>query len=331
MMQEAKFYKKEKDNSVRCLLCPHVCRIKDGERGKCGVRQNIDGALYAISYAKISALQIDPIEKKPLYHFYPGTEILSLGSIGCNFSCAFCQNYTISLENIDAVPTEKILPQDLLSFLEKNPKPSVAYTYNEPFINFEYIFDCAKSAHDKGVKNVLVTNGFVNPEPLKEIIPFIDAANIDIKGFNNDFYYNICGGFLENVKKTAQIMYERGVHIELTYLLIPTRNYEKQEFKRLLEWIRDIDKRIPFHISRYFPAYKMTDAATSVEVLKEAHSIAEKYLDYVYVGNVNILSDTKCPNCEKILITRNLYNTEVKGLSGNKCSECGEIIWGRFD
>jgi len=284
---KAQYYNKLENNTVRCVLCPHNCRIRNGEWGICSVRRNIDGDLYAESYGQISSIALDPIEKKPLYHFHPGSYILSVGSYGCNLRCLFCQNYSISME---APNTVYISPENLIykAFeLKKSDNIGLAYTYNEPLINYEYVLDCCKLAKAKNLKNILVTNGYIREEPFKEILPYIDAMNIDLKSFYNDFYRKICGGKSDFVKNTIYTAATSGCHVEITTLIIPGLNDTEKEMEELSSWIADISSDIPLHLSRFFPRYKLTDKEfTPRATLDKLAQIAGKHLKYVHLGNV---------------------------------------------
>ncbi|NLU52985.1 MAG: AmmeMemoRadiSam system radical SAM enzyme [Clostridiaceae bacterium] len=283
---KAQYYIKLEDGLVHCTLCPHNCHIENGKTGLCGVRANKGGHLYAESYGLISSMALDPIEKKPLYHFFPGSKILSVGSYGCNFRCSYCQNYSISMERPDTV---YISPESLVykAFdLKDSGNIGLAYTYNEPFINYEYVLDCCKLAKEKNLKNVLVTNGYVQEAPLKEILPFVDAMNIDLKSFSDDFYKRICKGKVEYVKQTIEIS-AISCHVEVTCLIIPGLNDSEEEISALTSFIAGISSDIPLHLTRFFPRYKMTDREpTPVETLKKLYAIAKKKLKHVYLGNV---------------------------------------------
>ncbi|NMA66328.1 MAG: AmmeMemoRadiSam system radical SAM enzyme [Clostridiaceae bacterium] len=284
---KAQYFNKLENNKVHCILCPHNCHINNGERGICGVRKNIDGNLYAESYGHISSLALDPIEKKPLYHFYPGSLILSIGSYGCNLRCSFCQNYSISMNKPN---TAYISPENLVykAFdLKKSNNIGLAYTYNEPFISYEYVLDCCKLAKEKNLKNILVTNGYIQQEPLLEILPYIDAMNIDLKSFYNDFYSKICGGKSEFVKNTIYTAATKGCHVEVTTLIIPGLNDTDKEMEELSAWLSDISPDIPLHLTRFFPQYKLTDRNyTPKETLFNLEQIARKHLKYVHPGNI---------------------------------------------
>ena len=269
---------------VRCLLCPNYCLLKKGQTGKCGVRQNQDGRLYSLIYGEATSVALDPIEKKPLYHFHPGKFILSLGTKGCNLKCPWCQNWSISQDL--ASPTERITPEEIVARAKQLKSFGIAYTYNEPFVWYEFVCDTARLAHREGLKNVLVTNGYVNQKPLEEIIGFIDAMNIDVKSMEESFYQKYCQGMLLPVLKTAEFSAAK-CHIEITNLIIPTLNDQEENFRKLTDWIEErLGKDTPLHFSRYFPAHKTDLAPTPIETLKKAQAIAKEKLRYVYLGNV---------------------------------------------
>jgi len=257
-MKEALFYELiDKDRGIiKCLLCPKECLIKKDQVGFCRVRKNIDKQLYSLIYSKVSSYGMDPIEKKPLYHFYPGTMVLSLGTMGCNFACVFCQNWTISQANIKDVQVEELYPEKAVELALKKNSPGICYTYSEPLIWYEYVLDTARSAKKNNLKNILVTNGFINREPLIKLLPFIDAMNIDLKSFRNSFYQKYCQGSLASVLRTIKIA-KSYCHIEITNLIIPDLNDSEEEIKEMVDWISSLSKEIPLHFSRYFPCYKM--------------------------------------------------------------------------
>ena len=313
---------------IKCLLCPKECLIKKGQVGFCRVRENIDNQLYSLIYSKVSSYGMDPIEKKPLYHFYPGTMVLSLGTIGCNFACTFCQNWTISQANIKDVQVEDLSPEKAVQLALQNNSPGIAYTYSEPLIWYDYVLDTAKLAKKNNIKNILVTNGFINQEPLLKLLPFIDALNIDLKSFQNSFYQKYCRGSLAPVLRTIEIAKSYS-HIELTNLIIPGLNDKEKEIKELVDWVASQGENIPLHFSRYFPCYKMDIEATPISTLYKARDIAQKKLKYVYVGNIwdEEANTTYCGNCKKILIKRTAYNIINVGLDKDgKCKFCGEKI-----
>jgi pyruvate formate lyase activating enzyme len=282
-MKEALYYKKLKNQKVKCNLCPKYCVISKDNIGICRVRKNIDGKLYAISYGKITGYHLDPIEKKPLYNYKKGSMVFSFGSYGCNLTCRFCQNHEIAHGNPRTV---NLSIDEIIKKTKEDPRSiGIAYTYNEPLINYEFTLDCAKKAKENGLDNILVTNGYINEEPLKELLKYIDAINIDLKAFNNDFYKTICGGSIEEVKKNI-VLSAKQTHVEITCLVIDDLNSNQDEILDMVQWIASIDKDIPLHLARYFPRYKMTKPATKVDTLFNLFNIAKKYLNNVYLGNV---------------------------------------------
>lgn len=283
-MKQAKFWTRFDNKIVKCELCPNLCVIAPGKKGSCGVRINKDGALFSEIYGEITSLALDPIEKKPLYHYHPGEMILSIGTKGCNFHCGFCQNWNIS-QNLKA-PTESATSQYLIDKAKETKSFGIAYTYNEPFIWYEFVYDTAGLARKNGLKNVLVTNGYVNQKPLDELIGLIDAMNIDIKSVNGDFYKKICGGKLQPVLETARAA-KKNCHVEITNLIIPTLNDKEEDFKSLADWIADnLGIDTPLHFSRYFPCYKFDIPATPATTLKTAEKIAKSRLNHVHLGNI---------------------------------------------
>jgi len=328
-MKEALYYEKLEDKKVQCLLCPKECKILNGKTGFCKIRLNKEGILYSTIYEEVSSFGMDPIEKKPLYHFYPGSYILSVGTNGCNLGCEFCQNWEIS--QVANSGREKITSDKLVEIAQKEGSIGIAYTYNEPFIWYEFVLETAVKVKNKGLKNVLVTNGFINEKPLLEILPFIDGMNIDIKSFNGNFYKKICKGDLNPVKRTIEISAKR-CHIELTNLIIPTLNDSTEEITNLVDWIASIDANIPLHFSKYFPMYKMNISETSVDTLERAYNIAKKKLKYVYLGNIYTAEGniTYCPNCKKEIIVRRGYNVTKYEIKYGKCKFCNTEIKGCF-
>jgi len=271
---------------------------------------------------------MDPIEKKPLYHFYPGTMVLSLGTIGCNFACVFCQNWTISQANIKDVQVEELSPEKAIQLALQNNSSAICYTYSEPSIWYEYVLDTARLAKKNSLKNILVTNGFINREPLIKLLPFIDAMNIDLKSFRNSFYQKYCKGSLSPILNTIELS-KKYCHIEITNLIIPGLNDSEEEITEMVDWISSLSKDIPLHFSRYFPCYKMDIEATPISTLQKARSIAQKKLKYVYVGNIwdEEANTTYCSNCKKLLIKRTGYNIVNLGLDKNgKCKHCGTKV-----
>ena len=321
-MKEALWYEKRKDDNVLCRLCPQACIIGPGEAGRCRVRRNRNGKLYAETYEKVSAVTMDPIEKKPLYHFYPGKEILSIGSIGCNFSCRFCQNWHISQ---DTAPLDTLSVDGAVKACKEHDSIGIAYTYNEPLIWFEYVFDTARALKEEGLCNALVSNGFINPEPLDRLLPYIDAINIDIKSIRDEFYTTLCGGRLRPVLDTA-IKAKKNIHVEITNLIIPGYNDTEKELKELAKWTAEnLGPETPVHLSAYFPRYKLGAEPTPVDTLERAHDIFSAELYFVYVGNIasSIGNDTKCLNCGEILVKRQGHFVEILGIDREgMCNHC---------
>ena len=310
------------DNKVRCKVCPHNCLINEGNFGVCRVRSVKHGKLFATNYGEVTSAAVDPIEKKPLYHYKPSKNILSIGSFGCNMTCSFCQNYEISQNR----PATEFLEIDrLISIIEDvNNNAGIAFTYNEPMMWYEYMFNAAKKIkeHNEEIGVVVVTNGYINKEPLNELLPYIDAMNIDLKGYTNRYYNKICGANLEPVLESIKRCNDN-CHVEITTLLVSDENDSLEEIRNIAEFISSINENIPLHLSRYFPRYKMENKATRIDRIIEARDEAKKYLRYVYVGNVGgIYNNTYCTNCGEVIIKRNGYNTEVH-LHDGKCDFCG--------
>jgi pyruvate formate lyase activating enzyme len=329
---EARYYKRFDDLKVKCNLCPHECIIMSDHSGICRVRTNEGGVLSADMYGAVAAMQFDPVEKKPLYHFHPGREILSLGSLGCNFHCSCCQNYEISQTGRTGFPRLQILSiPKIISTASANPDNiGVAYTYNEPTIGYEFMYDIAAEIHRIGLKNVMVSNGYINQEPLTDLLPFIDAFNIDIKGADKKIHKKFTGGNLEHVLETISAIIASGKHLEITFLVVPGINDDLKLFEKMIEWIStSTGKDTALHISRYFPRFRMNTESTSLQTLNKMAELASKSLSYVYLGNTagEYYQDTICPGCGSLMIKRNGYQTSRIGISikGN-CSYCGHII-----
>lgn len=284
-MHECILYKKLIGNEVQCIACNHKCIIDEGERGICGVRENNGGRLYLLVYGLIISEGIDSIEKKPLYNFLPGTKTYSIGTVGCNFKCYFCQNYRTS--QLREIVGREVTPEEIVANALRAGCKSIAYTYNEPTIFAEFVRDVASLAKTKGLKNILVTNGYMTKECLEFLGEYIDAMNIDLKSFNDKFYSKICRARIKHVLDTIKFAYQKGIHVEITTLVISGENNSISEFEYIAKFLSKIDKNIPWHISRFFPMYKMKDkSVTSLETLKKAEVIGKKYLNNVYLGNV---------------------------------------------
>lgn len=316
----------------KCLLCPHKCVIGEGKRGICGVRMNKNGIIYSLVYGFPAAMNVDPVEKKPLYHFYPGEKIFSLGTLGCNFFCKGCQNWELA-RGLPGDEDEEVAytAKRLVEMAKEQGCKMIAYTYNEPTIFYEYTFDTAKEAKKQGLKNVIVSNGYINEEPLRKLCKYLDAANIDLKIFDEKLHLKYTGGKLENVLKTLKILKEEGVWLEITNLMIPGWNDDLDVFERMCIWIKEnLGDNTPLHISRFFPHYKLLDVKpTPIDTLKKAEAIAKKHLKFVYVGNVHENANTYCPECNVLLIERIGYDINNK-LEGEKCFRCHTRISGRF-
>ncbi len=315
-------YAEKVNDVIVCRLCPANCRLTEGKVGICGCRYNENGTLLTNNYGEVVTLAVDPIEKKPLYHFYPGREILSTGVNGCNLKCINCQNWSISQEK---APTRYVTPEQLVAAAIEYDSVGVAFTYTEPIIWFEYIMDCAPLLQRAGLKTVLVTNGYINPEPLRELMQVTDAMNIDLKALRPEFYKRICKGKLEPVLETIRQVAQSTVHLELTNLIIPSLNDSEKDFQELVDFVSSLSDMIPLHLSAYHPAYKLQVPSTPQETVLRAYELAKQKLNYVFVGNLSIpgLSDTRCPRCDTLLVERSGYITRVVGLHGSQCKKCG--------
>lgn len=337
-MKEALYFEvyNKEEKSVKCNLCPNNCIIAEGKAGSCRIRKNIDGKLFPLTYNKFTSVSMDPIEKKPFYHFYPGSEILSLGTLGCNFRCQFCQNFDISQADFSARQPaggdesflRNVSSSDAVALAKQYGSIGISYTYNEPLINYEWLKETTAEAKKYGLKNVLVTNGFINEEPFYNLVDNIDAANIDVKSFRNDFYKKYCGGKLAPVLRTAEIMATKKKHIEITNLIIPGLNDTDEEISDLVDWVWSLGEETPLHFSRYFPCYKMTIKATPFPTLEKVRKIALNKLKHVYLGNVMEIeyNRTYCPQCKEVLIERKGYRTQTTGLENGHCKKCGYRI-----
>jgi len=320
---EARYYEAE-EGKLRCLLCPNRCLIASGRAGTCGARTNRGGTLELPYYGKLTAVAVDPIEKKPLYHFHPGSTILSLGFVGCSFHCPFCQNHHIS-QGTDA-PGRFYAPGEVVRLAHREDSFGIAYTYSEPLIHFEFVVDTARLARQEGLKNVLVTNGYINPEPAEELLAVTDAANVDLKSFDPDFYRREVGGKLEDVKRFIRQASGR-IHLEVTTLVIPTKNDSDQEIEAIARFLAEIDPDIPYHLSCYYPAYHYDIPATSRASVQHLGGVARRHLNFVYLGNVGLQdTPTHCPDCDTLLVSRSGYHTRIRGLQNGRCASCGRSI-----
>jgi len=325
---------KSSDEKLECLLCPHYCRLENGRTGICGVRKNTGEKIELTTYGVLSGFALDPIEKKPLYHFFPGYNILSIGSFGCNLRCDFCQNYHISQKIPKSLVPGMTLKKIIAESADAENNIGLAFTYNEPLIWFEFMRDAANLVKEKGLHTVMVSNGYVNKNPLKEITEFIDAFNIDLKAFNDAFYRKLTGAELEPVKQSLKQISNSGKHLEITTLIIPGQNDDEKEMARETEWIAaELGKDVPLHLSRYFPTYKRDTPATADGSLKRLFEIASEKLDYVYIGNSQAepKQNTFCSVCGALITVRTGYETKTRNLNKDgKCTSCGNLVYKNF-
>jgi pyruvate formate lyase activating enzyme len=329
-MKEALFWKRRDDNAVDCVLCPHTCRIPEGGTGICKVRKNEKGTLYSTTYGQVSSMGTDPIEKKPLYHFLPGTRAYSLGGIGCNFRCDYCQNYSISQE-FSLRGLRSVEPEELPGMAQRYNCHNVSWTYNEPTIWFEYTLDGAKIVKSAGLTTSYVTNGYISEDALREISPYLDAMNIDVKAFTEEFYKKRCKTKLQPVLDTCVLAKELGIFIEITNLLIPTQNDDQNEIRKFCSWIHDsLSADVPVHFSRFHPDFNYNEVhGTPKETLRMAFDIAkEEGLDFVYLGNIPHCDEenTYCPNCGTIAIERLGFHITKNMTREGNCSQCGRDL-----
>ncbi|MHB8162743.1 MAG: AmmeMemoRadiSam system radical SAM enzyme [Methanoregula sp.] len=330
-MHEARQYVKQENNAVKCSLCSHRCTINDGKHGICGVRVNEHGSLKAMTYGRISAEAVDPIEKKPLFHYLPGTLSYSLGSVGCNFHCEHCQNWHISRAELDGAMLRELAPAEGVRRAVASGSASISWTYNEPTIWHEYALDMGTLARAKGLGTVYVTNGYITEEALRELAPMLGAYRVDLKAFTDDFYKKICGGKLQPVLDSAQLAKELGMHVETVTLVIPGLNDSMEEQEKLIRWvIEHLGPETPMHFSAFHPDYKMlnrgaTPVATLEKIYKKAKALG---LRFPYLGNVpsNTYENTMCPHCNTTLIERQGFSSRFVALDGNQCTNCGEKI-----
>jgi pyruvate formate lyase activating enzyme len=333
-MKEAYLYEKLEDQKVRCFLCNHRCVIKDGATGLCGVRENRGGTLVSLVYGKVIARHVDPIEKKPLFHFLPGTRSYSIATVGCNFKCRFCQNADISQMPSDQhqIWGEDMSPAMIVDEAVATRSATIAYTYTEPTIYFELAQDSAQQAVKKGLRNIFVTNGYMTEESLKSLHPDLHGANVDLKAYTDRFYKEQCGAKLEPVLRTLEVMKEMGIWLEVTTLLIPGLNDSREEVEKIAGFLAGLDPDIPWHISRFHPTYRLTDrGSTSLESLRRARDIGyEAGLKYVYTGNVpgDDGEKTYCHGCKEVLIDRYGFSITKNILQDNRCPHCKAVIPG---
>ena len=336
-MKEATLYEKLEGGNVRCALCSHRCKIAPAKRGVCGVRENREGTLYTLVYGYVIAANVDPIEKKPIYHVYPGSASYSIATVGCNFRCSFCQNHEISQmpREEGRIAGRETTPREVVNQSIDSASKSISYTYTEPTVFFEFANDTALLAREAGLKNIFVTNGFMTPEALDAASAWLDAANVDLKSFRDDFYRQHCGARLNPVLETLRGMRKRGIWIEVTTLVIPTLNDDEGELKDIAAFVHSLGDDVPWHVSRFFPRYKSQNLSpTPVKTIDRALEIGrEAGLKHVYSGNVpgSDSDNTYCSLCSNLLIGRQGYMIRANNLDGSRCSRCGTVLAGIFE
>lgn len=335
-LKEALYWFEAGDSKAQCFLCPRRCLIPLNQRGFCRARKNIKGKLYALTYGQPVAIHLDPIEKKPLFHVYPGTKSFSIATAGCNLRCKFCQNWEISQLDPETVKVDFVSPQDIVREAKQSGSKTIAFTYTEPTIFYEYMLDIAKLAQQEGIACVMHSSGFINAQPLRQLAKYLTAANIDLKGFSDKYYSSFCEGNLAGVLSSLKVLKEEKVWIEITNLIIPSANDSDEDIHNLCLWVKDnLGPDTPVHFSRFFPMYKLVDLSpTPLKTLIRAKEIAQKSgLRYVYIGNVpdNVGEDTICPVCNKLLIKRTGFTILETNLIKGKCKFCGAEISGIWD
>jgi len=333
MIKEADLYEKLEANKVHCFLCSHHCIISDGKFGVCNVRENRGGILYTQSYGRLVAQHIDPIEKKPLYHFLPGSSSFSIAAMGCNFQCGFCQNWQISqvkeAKSLGVNPQE-VEPEEVVKQAKRSGSKSVSYTYTEPTIFFEYAYAIGQLAKEEGLYNVFVTNGYMTEEMIHKIHPYLDAANIDLKSFSDDYYRKLCKGRLAPVLKSIETLKKLNIWVEVTTLVLPGQNDSEEELGKIAGFLASVDLSIPWHISRFYPQYKMDNLeSTPIKTLDRAYEIGKGAgLRYIYLGNVGRGNNTYCDKCGKLLIERLGFSIKHYKLREGRCPDCQTSIDG---
>ncbi len=333
MKKNAMLWETAEDNRVRCFLCSHCCLIQPGKFGVCGVRQNINGEMFTYAYGEVIARHVDPIEKKPLYHFLPGTRSYSVATVGCNFKCGFCQNWRISQSSFKdgSAQTGRLLtPEKAVEEARESRCRSIAYTYTEPTIFFEYAYDTARLAAEAGLSNIFVTNGYMTEEALNTIAPYLHATNVDLKSFREEFYHDICKAHIAPVLETIRRMKEMGIWVEVTTLVVPGRNDSGEELRQIAQFIAGVSPDIPWHVTRFHPGYQFTDFSPTPQIsLRKAQDIGrESGLRHVYLGNIVGGSNTSCHRCGELLVQRSSFFLEVVSLEDGSCPSCGARIEG---
>jgi pyruvate formate lyase activating enzyme len=332
--REARYYEKIADKKIICRLCPHECRIADRERGACGVRENRGGTYTTLVYGNPCSVHVDPIEKKPMFHYYPATQTFSIATAGCNFVCRFCQNWEISQKRPEQIKSINLFPAEVIRSAKNNACRTVAHTYTEPVIFFEYMLDCSIQGKKMGIPNVMISNGYIQEKPMRELCRYLGAVKVDLKAFTEKFYQEQCSGTLKPVLDTLQVLKDEGIWFEIVVLIIPTLNDSRKEIDDMTRWIvKELGPDVPVHFSRYYPTFMLKNIPpTPPSLLEMAHKIArDNGVHYAYVGN--ILSDaanTYCHSCGKLLIERLGFSTDIVGMKGNTCKHCGQKIPGVF-
>jgi pyruvate formate lyase activating enzyme len=334
--KEARYYQKLSDNKVRCTLCPWQCLVSDGKRGHCDVRLNNGGKYYSLVYGRVSAHHNDPIEKKPFYHFLPGTTAFSIATTGCNVDCKFCQNWELAQRMPEDVYSVNMSPGDIIRYAKQWDCKSIAYTYNEPTIFTEFIYDIAARSKENGIRNVIISNGFINKKPLMDLCKVIDGYKVDLKGFTQEFYSNVVSGILDPVLETLVTLKSEGIWTEIVYLVVPTLNDNLKDIKKMVKWLyNELGPEVPIHFSRFYPKYKLKNLPpTPVATLERARNAGlEAGLHYVYMGNIpgHKSENTYCPGCKKILIGRVGYRIFNNKIKNGKCDSCGHQISGFWE
>lgn len=332
----AKWWEPNPNGKILCTLCPRYCTIGSGQKGFCFIRENIDNKLYSTGYGRPTGFAVDPIEKKPLSHFFPGTDVLSFGTAGCNLGCKFCQNWTISKSKIDEINSLEVSPENVIKLAQKYNTPSIAYTYNDPTIFGEYVIDISSLAREENINSVMVTAGYIDKNARKEVYKYIDAANVDLKAFTEMFYHKLTFSHLKDILNTLLwIKNETDIWLEITTLLIPDENDSNEEIKQLSNWIvENLGENVPLHFTAFHPDFKMKDKPrTSGLTLKTARKIAQEAgINYCYIGNIHDIEgqSTYCPKCNKPIIIRDWHSVINNKLVNGRCSYCDENISGRF-
>jgi pyruvate formate lyase activating enzyme len=332
--KEALFYEKLPDGKTLCGICPRRCVVEDGKRGYCGVRENVQGTYYSVVYGRVCAYHVDPMEKKPLFHFLPGTTAFSLATAGCNLDCKFCQNWEISQELPENVAASYMPPASVVTGALRSKCPSIAYTYTEPTVYYEFMLDTAQRGHKAGLRSVMISGGYINPDPLALLAKNLDAIKIDLKGFTQDYYENICNGNLQSVLDTIVAVKKSGTWLEIVCLLVPTLNDDPKDIDAMSKWlVENIGADVPVHFTRFYPTYKLTNIPpTPVDTVERARQVAlARGLKYVYVGNVPAGHEgesTYCPSCGNVVVKRAGYTILSNTITEGKCPKCGTAVPG---